>query len=199
MLTYCKQLYLWKCTVVVDNTKNKCWKCNLYLLMYQNCSCFDNFCLINVSSIQGSYTVLNCEILGFQEDPEKVLVFKTLKKYWIWLKCTTLLKKYGNSKFNHLFIQILFFTADDSSAVMFCIVFHEQIFHKWSWMLLLKSFHLVLKKYEKWFLKMCGNLVICLQWWKFFSFCSTLRALDKTTKWFAAYHTVGKKPFLEKA
>jgi len=35
------------------------------------------------------------------------------------------LKKYGNSKFSQLFIQILFFTADGNFADVFCIVFHE--------------------------------------------------------------------------
>jgi len=34
--------------------------------------------------------------------------------------------KYGNSKFSHVLIQILFFTADDSFAdYVFCTVFHE--------------------------------------------------------------------------
>jgi len=59
------------------------------------------------------------------------------------------LKKYGNFKFNHLFIQILFFTADDSSAEVFCIVFHEYNFGKMkiSDGRVLKFFHLVLKKH----------------------------------------------------
>jgi len=35
------------------------------------------------------------------------------------------LKKYGNFKFNHLFIEILFFTAGGGSADAFHIVFHE--------------------------------------------------------------------------
>jgi len=34
------------------------------------------------------------------------------------------LKKYENSKLIRLFIQMLFFTDDDSSADVFCIVFH---------------------------------------------------------------------------
>jgi len=51
--------------------------------------------------------VLNFEI-GFQ-DLEKVL---NLAKMYI---------KYGNSKFNHLFIQILFFIVDDSFADVFAL------------------------------------------------------------------------------
>ena len=35
------------------------------------------------------------------------------------------MKKYGNYKFSYLFIQILFFTADDSFAGIFSIVFNE--------------------------------------------------------------------------
>ena len=55
--------------------------------------------------------VLNCEI-GFQ-DIEKVL---NLTKMQI---------KYGNCKFSHLFIQILFFPDGGSFAHIFRIVFHE--------------------------------------------------------------------------
>jgi len=40
------------------------------------------------------------------------------------------LRKYKNSKFSHLFIQILFFATDDSCAGVFCIAFHEQNFEK---------------------------------------------------------------------
>jgi len=35
------------------------------------------------------------------------------------------MKKYGNSEFSHLFIQIFFFAADDTSADVFCTVFHQ--------------------------------------------------------------------------
>ena len=55
--------------------------------------------------------------IGFQ-DLEKVA-------YWIWQNVHKVLKKYGNSKFSHLFIKILFFTTDDSSADVFCIVFYQ--------------------------------------------------------------------------
>jgi len=40
------------------------------------------------------------------------------------------LKKYENSKFSHLLIQILFFANDDSFADVFCIVYHEENFGK---------------------------------------------------------------------
>jgi len=40
------------------------------------------------------------------------------------------LKKYGNSKFNHLSIQILLFTADDSSADVSALCSTSKIFEK---------------------------------------------------------------------
>jgi len=40
------------------------------------------------------------------------------------------LKKYGNSKFNHLFIQILFFTVDDSFADVFALCSMNKILEK---------------------------------------------------------------------
>jgi len=40
------------------------------------------------------------------------------------------LKKHGNSKFSHSFNYLSFFTADDSFADGFCIVFHESNFGK---------------------------------------------------------------------
>jgi len=43
-----------------------------------------------------------------------------------------ILGNYGNSKFNHLFIQILFFTTDDSSADVFTLCSMSNIFKKWS-------------------------------------------------------------------
>jgi len=91
-------------------------------------------------------------------------VLKVLKKYWIvksvsrpW-KSTEfgknvheVLRKYGNSEFSHLFIRISFFTTDDSSADVFCIVFHEQNFRKMKLNdgTVLKSFSLVLKEVLK--------------------------------------------------
>jgi len=59
--------------------------------------------------------VLNCEI-GFQDLEKSIEFGQNVDK---------VLKNYKNSKSNHLFIQILFFTADDRSADVFCIVFHE--------------------------------------------------------------------------
>jgi len=61
--------------------------------------------------IESIEKVLNFEI-SFQ-DFEKVL---NLAKMYI---------KYENSKFSHLLFQILFVTAYDSSADVFCIVFHQ--------------------------------------------------------------------------
>jgi len=63
--------------------------------------------------------VLNFET-GF-EDIEKVLNLT---------KCTSGIEKVWNSKFNHLFIQIFFCSADHSSADVFCIVFYQQNFRK---------------------------------------------------------------------
>jgi len=53
------------------------------------------------------------------------LVFKTLKKIELGQNVYKVLKKYGNSKFGHLFIQILHFAAGDRFADVFCIVFYE--------------------------------------------------------------------------
>ena len=43
-----------------------------------------------------------------------------------------LLKKYVNSKFSHLLIQIVFFTTYDSSADVFALCSINKIFAKWS-------------------------------------------------------------------
>ena len=92
--------------------------------------------------------VLNCEI-SFQDLENSIGLCQSIHK---------VLKKYGNSKFSHLFIQILFFTADDSFADIFCFVLHEYNFEKMEISDGIKQhFHLVLEKYGKWFLKMCGN------------------------------------------
>jgi len=40
------------------------------------------------------------------------------------------LKKYGNSKFSHLFIQILFFSADDSFVDVFALCTMNKILQK---------------------------------------------------------------------
>ena len=56
---------------------------------------------------------------GFPRGIELWNRFKTLKKYWIWQNVHEVLKKYGNSEFNHLFRQIFFFTTDDISADVF--------------------------------------------------------------------------------
>jgi len=42
------------------------------------------------------------------------------EKHW-----REVLKKYGNFKFSHQFIQILFLSTDESSADASCIEFHE--------------------------------------------------------------------------
>jgi len=76
------------------------------------------------------------------------------------------LKKYGNSKFSHLFIQILFVSADDSFADAFCIVLHENFFYfskiNISDGIQVFSFSIekISKKYVKWFLMMCRNPVL---------------------------------------
>jgi len=75
-------------------------------------------------------------------------VFKNLKKYWIWPKCTLLSSA-----------QILFFTADNSTADVFCIVFDEQNFWKnGANITVLKSLMWYWKNRECGFWK-CGNLV----------------------------------------
>ena len=68
------------------------------------------------------------------------------------------LKKCRNSKFSHLFIQILFFNADGSSADVFlyCVPWIKFLKNEATFMVL-KSFSLASKKYRKWFMKMCGN------------------------------------------
>ena len=43
-------------------------------------------------------------------------------------------------KSSHLFIQILFFTADDSCADVFCIVAHEQNLEKRRYVMVWKFF-----------------------------------------------------------
>jgi len=92
--------------------------------------------------------VLNCEI-SFQDLENSIGLCQSIHK---------VLKKYGNSKFSHLFIQILFFTADDSFADIFCFVLHEYNFGKMEISDGIKQhFRLVLEKYGKWILKMCGN------------------------------------------
>jgi len=114
---------------------------------------------------QGSHTVLkvlNCEI-GFQ-DLEKVLnLTKMYIKYW---------RKYGNSKnsavcfftfFSLLLMRVL--------QMLFALCSMNEIFRKWSWMMVLKSFNLVLKRYLKkcikLFLKMCGNPVFVIKLHKY--------------------------------
>jgi len=62
---------------------------------------------------------LNC-VIGCQEF-EKVLNFAKIYK---------VLKKDGNSEFNHLFIKILFFTADGSYADVFALCSMNKIFEK---------------------------------------------------------------------
>jgi len=57
------------------------------------------------------------ELWNWLTRPEKVLNFARMYiKYW---------KSMEIPKFSHLFIQILLFTADGSSADVFCIVFLE--------------------------------------------------------------------------
>jgi len=58
-------------------------------------------------SIGSTKNVLKYEI-GFQ-DLEKVLNLAKMHIYKVW-------KKYKNPKFNHLFIEILFFAVNDSFA-----------------------------------------------------------------------------------
>jgi len=53
------------------------------------------------------------------------ICIKDLQKVLDLAKMYKVLKKYGNSKFSHLVIPILLFTADESSADVFCFVFHE--------------------------------------------------------------------------
>jgi len=60
--------------------------------------------------------VLNCEI-----------VFQDLEEV---LNSAKMCIKYGNSKLNHLFIQILFFTAGDSSPNVFALCSKSKIFEK---------------------------------------------------------------------
>jgi len=64
-----------------------------------------------------------------------------------------LMKKLENSKFSHFFIQIFFFTADDSFGNGFRIVFHEYNFGKMK----IFSFNTekVLKKYGNGFENVC--------------------------------------------
>jgi len=67
-----------------------------------------------------------------------------IKKYWIvkwfarpWKSIEfgqnghKVLKKYGNSKFSDLFIQILFFTTDDNFADAFALCCINKISEKW--------------------------------------------------------------------
>ena len=76
------------------------------------------------------------------------LVFKTLKKYWIWPKLTYSVEKVWNSKFSHLFTQILFFTANDSFADVWRCVPRIK-FWKNEDSYGIKVFHLALKSIEK--------------------------------------------------
>ena len=83
--------------------------------------------------------------------------FKTLEKYWILPKSS-----HSNEKVWKFQIELFAyfnsaFSADDSFANIFALCSMYKIFKKWRWAMVIKFFHLVLKKYRKSFLKMCGS------------------------------------------
>jgi len=63
-----------------------------------------------------------------------VLVDRKLLRNWKSIEfdqnVRKVLKKYASSKFSHLFIQILFFSADNRSADVSCIAFQWAKFSK---------------------------------------------------------------------
>jgi len=71
-------------------------------------------------------------VIGFPHSIDCIELWNRFSRPWKGIEfgqnVHKILKKYENSTFSHLLIQILFFTADDSSADVFCIVFHEQNF-----------------------------------------------------------------------
>jgi len=71
-----------------------------------------------------------CRIESIENVLNFEISFQNLGKVLHLTKTYKVLKKYGNSKFSRLLIQILFVTAYDSSAEVFCIVFHQQNFRK---------------------------------------------------------------------
>jgi len=118
--------------------------CSLYRIKSDSALCVyckplarSNVVLVSYVKLRSStnhiiifFSILNafsaCLVPGFPRGLEKVLnyevSFQDLEKV---LYLAKMYIKYGNSKFTHLSIQILFFTADDSFANLVCIVFHE--------------------------------------------------------------------------
>ena len=102
------------------------------------------------------------------------VVLKVLEKYWIVESVFKTLKKYWNLA--KLYIQNGKSMEIPNSAIclfkfcslalmtllqtFFCVVFHEYNFGEMKKAMLLKFCHLVLKKYGKRFLTMCGTLDI---------------------------------------
>jgi len=66
---------------------------------------------------------------GFQRSIQSIELWNLFSRPWKSIEfgqnVHKVLKTFGNSKYSHLFIRILFFSADDSYEDDFCIVFHE--------------------------------------------------------------------------
>ena len=73
--------------------------------------------------------MLICRKAGIPRGIESTELWNRFSRPWQSIEfgenVHAVLKKYCNSKFSHLFIQVLFFTADDSFADAYSIVFHE--------------------------------------------------------------------------